>query len=72
MTVDRDTVSGVDSVSSINKVSNDYIWTVDETDNLFLRSSSRADVAVFRKDYGLDDVSKMKYSTAPVRCVKDY
>lgn len=72
LTIERDTIAGVDSVSSVSKLALDYMWTIDETDNLFLRSSRYADVVVIRKDYGVDHSAKIKYGAAPVRCVKDY
>lgn len=68
----RDTVAGIDSVFEKQTLALDYMWTVDETDNLYLRSSRNADVAVIRKNNGLDDMTKLKYGVALVRCVKDY
>lgn len=43
---------------------------VDETDDLFLRAPTRANVAVVRTG-GLDYMTKIKYSPSLVRCVKD-
>jgi uncharacterized protein (TIGR02145 family) len=70
LAVARDTVAGIDSVSSIKKISMDYMWVVDETDDLFLRAPTRANVAVVRTG-GLDYMTKIKYSPSLVRCVKD-